>query len=54
VRTYCQGLLGSEELERYQELYENNDDENRQSERADLLKKFDLDNEYIGSIVYKG
>ena len=32
VRSYCQGLLGAEELERYQELYdESNDDKNRQS-----------------------
>jgi len=55
VRTYCQGLLGSEELERYQELYENDDDDkNPQTEWADLLEKFDPDNEYIGSSVYKG
>jgi len=56
VRTYCRGLLGSEELERYQdqELYENNDDENCQSEWADLLEKLDPDDEYIGSSVYEG
>ena len=54
VRTYCRGLLGSEELERHRELYENNDDANRQSEWADLLEKFDRDDEYIGSSVYEG
>jgi len=53
VRTYCRGLLGSEELERYRELYEeHNDDENRQIEWADLLEKFDPDDEYIS--VYEG
>jgi len=53
VRTYCQGLLGSEELEKYQELYDESDnDENRQSEWADLLKKFDPDDEYVS--VYEG
>ena len=53
VRTYCRGLLGSEELERYQELYEeNNDDENRQSEWEDLLEKFDPDDIFIDA--YKG
>jgi hypothetical protein len=54
VRTYCRGLLGSEELERYnQELYnEGNDDENRQSEWADLLEKFDPDDKYVS--VYEG
>jgi len=54
VRTYCQSLLGSEELEeRYRELYEeHNDDENRQYEWADLLEKFDPDDEYVS--VYEG
>jgi len=53
VRTYCRGLLGSEELERYWELYEEyNDDENCQTEWADLLKKFDTDDKYIS--VYEG
>ena len=53
VRTYCQGLLGSEELERYRELYEeHNDDENHQTKWADLLEKFDPDNKYIS--VYEG
>ncbi len=53
VRTYCRSLLGSEELERYRELYdESNDDKNRQFEWADLLEKFDPDNEY--NSVYEG
>jgi hypothetical protein len=52
VRTYCRGLLGSEELERYRELYENNNDENRQTKWADLLEKFYPDDEYIDA--YEG
>jgi len=53
VRTYCRGLFGSEELKRYWELYEEyNDDENRQTKWADLLKKFDPGNQYIS--VYEG
>ena len=53
VRTYCQSLLGSEELERYRETCdEHNDDENRQTEWADLLEKFDPDDKYIS--VYEG
>ena len=48
MRSYCQGLLGAEELERYQELYdESNDDENRQSEWANLLKEFDPEDEFV-------
>ena len=47
-------MIGSEELEeRYRELYEeHNDDENRQYEWADLLEKFDPDDEYVS--VYEG
>ena len=46
-------LLSSEELYRYRELYDDhNDDENRQSKWADLLEKFNPDNEYTS--VYKG
>ncbi len=53
VRTYCQSLLGSEELKRYKELYdESNDDKNRQSEWADLLEKFDPDDKYVSA--YEG
>ena len=53
VRTYCRGLLGSEELERYRELYdESNDDENCQYKWADLLERFDPDNEFVST--YKG
>ena len=48
VRTYCRGLLGSEELKRYRELYdESNEDENRQSEWAELLKEFDPEDEFV-------
>ena len=53
VRHYCQGLLSSEELERYHELYdESNDDENRQSKWVDLLEKFDPDDKFVSA--YKG
>ena len=48
VRTDCRDLLGLDELERYRELYDKyNDDENRQSEWEDLLKKFDPDDEFV-------
>ena len=53
VRTYCRGLLGSEELERYREFYdESNDDENPQCDWADLLERFDPDNEFVST--YEG
>ena len=53
VRGYCKDLLGAEELKRYWQLYdESNNDENRQFEWADLLKKFDPDDEYVS--VYEG
>ena len=52
MRSYCRGLLGAEELERYQELYnESNDDKNHQSKWADLLKEFDPEDEFAS--VYK-
>ena len=48
VRDHCRGLLGSEELFRYQELYdESNEDENHQSEWAELLKEFDPEDEFV-------
>ncbi len=53
VRGYCKDLLGADELERYRQFYdESNDDENRQFEWADLLEKFDPDDEYVS--VYEG
>ena len=53
IRSHCKDLLGSEELKRYSEIYdERNDDENCQSNWADLLKKFDPGNQYIS--VYEG
>ena len=53
VRTEYQDLLSPDEFERYKELNgEYNDDENRQSEWADLLEKFDPDDKYVS--VYKG
>ncbi len=49
VRTNCQNLLGSEELERYRELYEENkNDENCQSRNltqttnSSMLTKVDM------------
>ena len=53
VRTDCRDLLGPDELERYKELYdEYNDDESRQSEWEDLLKKFDPDDEFVDAGRY--
>ena len=53
VRTYCRGLLGSEELERYRELYEkHNDDKNRPTEWADLLEKFYPDDDFFDAGRY--
>ena len=53
IRSHCKDLLGSEELKRYSEIYdERNDDENCQSNWADLLKKFDPDDEFVS--VYEG
>ena len=52
VRTYCRGLLGSDELERYRELCEKSDDENRQSEWEELLEKFDPDDKFIDAGRY--
>ena len=52
VRSYCQGLLGAEELERYQELYdERNNDENYQSKWVNLLKEFDPEDEFVSTKV---
>ncbi len=53
VRTNCRGLLGSEELERYRELCEKNNDENCQSEWEDLLEKFDPDDKFIDAGRYE-
>ena len=48
MRSYCRGLLGSEELYRYQELYdESNDDEKRQTNWEELLEKFDPEDEFV-------
>jgi hypothetical protein len=48
VRSYCQGLLGSEELYRYQELYDKRyDDENHQTNWEELLEKFDPEDRFV-------
>ena len=53
VRTYCQDLLGSEELKRYRELYdESNDSKNHQSDWGDLLERFYPDDEFVST--YEG
>ena len=54
VRSCCRDLLSLEELERYQELYERDDDENRQSEWRDLLDMFDPDDEDMESSDNEG
>jgi hypothetical protein len=53
VRIHCRDLLGAEDLERYQQLYdENTYDENLQSDWGDLLEKFYPEDEYVS--VYEG
>ena len=48
VRTEYQDLLSPDEFERYKELNgEYNDDENRQSNWANLLKEFDPEDEFV-------
>ena len=54
VRSCCRDLLDPEELERYQELYNRDDDESRQSEWESLIGMFDLDDEDIGSSDNEG
>ena len=51
VRSRCRDLLDPEELERYQELYNRNDDESR---RESLLGMFDPNDEDIGSSDNEG
>jgi hypothetical protein len=50
----CRDLLVPEELERYQELFERDDDESRQSEWESLLGMFYPDDEDIGSSDNEG
>jgi hypothetical protein len=55
ARDYCWDLLGTEELYRYQELYDDhNNNESRQSEWANLVMKLNPNDEDIGSSVYEG
>jgi hypothetical protein len=54
VRNWCKDLLVPEELERYRELYEGNDDENLQSEWDTLLDKFYNSDEDVGSSDNEG
>ncbi len=54
VRNRCKDLLVPEELERYRELHERNDDENLQSEWDFLLDKFYNSNEDVGSSDNEG
>ena len=54
VRSRCQDLLVPEELWRYQELYEGNDDVNLQSEWERLLGMFGPSDEGVGSSDNEG
>ena len=54
VRNWCKDLLVPEELGRYQELYEGNEDENLQSEWERLLGMFDPSDEGVGSSDNEG
>jgi len=59
IRSHCEDLLGTEDFWRYQDLcdklvFDEDGDDNRQSKWADLLKRFDPDNEDIGSSDYEG
>ena len=54
IRNWCKDLLVPEELERYRELYEGNDDENLQSEWDTLLDKFYNSDEDVGSSDNEG
>jgi len=54
VRNRCKDLLVPEELERYRELHERNDDENLQSEWDFLLDKFYNSDEDVGSSDNEG
>ncbi len=52
VRTHCRDLLGAEDLERYQQLYENNYDEDLQSNWGNLLEKFYPEDKFIDAGRY--
>ena len=59
IRSHCKDLLCTEDFWRYQELcdrdvFDEAVDENRQAEWENLLKKFDPDDEDIGSSDYEG
>jgi hypothetical protein len=52
VRIHCRDLLGAEDFDRYQELYETTYDENLQSKWGDLLEKFYPEDEFIDADRY--
>ncbi len=54
VRTACEYLLGAVDLDRYRELYDEDDDKNCRTKWAELLKKFDPNDEDVGSSDYEG
>ena len=54
IRNTCECLLTAEDLYRYQALHNGRDDENRQSEWSELLKRFDPDDEEIRSSDNEG
>ena len=59
IRSHCKDLLGTEDYWRYRELFnkdvfDRDGDENRLTEWEAVLKKFDPDDEDIGSSDYEG
>ena len=54
IRNTCECLLTAQDLFRYQALHDGSDDENRQSEWSELLKRFDPDDEDIRSSDNEG
>jgi len=59
IRSHCEGLLGAEDYWRYHELcdkdvFDYDAEENRLTDWKNLLDKFDLDDENVGSSDYKG
>ena len=54
VGTACEYLLGAGDLDRYRDLYDEEDNKNRQTEWAELLEKFDPNGEDVGSSDFEG
>jgi hypothetical protein len=54
IRNTCEYLLTAQDFYRYQALHDGSDDENRQSEWNELLKRFAPDDEEIRSSDNEG